>query len=67
MKETTIALEPKRKGKRDIIYCRMDETMINELLKLKESSGISVSEIIRESVRRLLEDAKMVGSVELSV
>jgi len=55
-----------RKGKRDIIYCRMDKVMLNELFQLREETGISTSELVREAVRRLLEDAKVI-KVNLSV
>jgi|GEM_PF-2582729 len=66
MEEST-TLRERRKGKKDIIYCRMDNEMINELFTLRETHGISVSEIVRESVRRLIDDAKMVGGVSLSI
>ena len=56
-----------RKGKKDIVYCRMDALMIRQLFQLRELSGISTSEIIRESVRRMLEDVKMEGTVNLSI
>jgi hypothetical protein len=63
--EQSFTLE--RKGKRNTIYCRMDEEMIGQLFALRKSSGISVSEIVRESVRRLIEDAKMEGTINLSL
>lgn len=66
MNESTV-LQNKRKGKKDIIYCRMDDAMIDQLFTLRETYGISVSEIVRESVRRLIEDAKMIGGVSLSI
>ena len=56
-----------RKGKRDIVYCRMDNTMIKQLFELRELSGISTSEIIRESVRRMLDDVKLESGLNLSI
>ena len=53
--------EIKRKGKKDIVYCRMDKVMIQQLFELREASGVSTSEILRESVRRLLEETKLTG------
>lgn len=53
--------------KRDILYSRMDETMINRLRDIRRKSGISVSEIIREAVRRLLQEVDETGSINLKL
>ena len=45
-----VAYEKKKK----ILYSRMDDSMIKRLRDIRKKTGISVSEIIRESVRRLL-------------
>ena len=39
-----------------IVYCRMDKTMREKLLHIREKTGISTSELIRESVRRFFKD-----------
>ncbi len=53
--------------KKDILYSRMDETMINRLREIKRKTGISVSEIIRESVRRLIQEVDETGSIQLKI
>lgn len=35
---------------------RMDESMVQQLKGIRRNTGISVSELIRESVRRLLQE-----------
>lgn len=57
----------KRKGKKNIIYVRVDNVLINELFWLREKFGISTSELVRESIRRLLEDCKLEGTINLSI
>ncbi len=57
----------KRKGKKNIIYVRLDNILINELFWLREKFGISTSELVRESIRRLLEDCKLEGTINLSI
>ena len=53
--------------KKDIIYSRMDESMIKRLRLIRKKTGISVSEIIRESVRRLLKEVDETGSINLRI
>lgn len=53
--------------KKDILYSRMDETMIKRLREVKRKTGISVSEIIREAVRRLLNEIQETGSFNLKI
>lgn len=53
--------------KKDILYCRMDESMIKRLREIKRKTGISVSEIIRESVRRMLLEVDTTGSINLKI
>jgi Arc/MetJ-type ribon-helix-helix transcriptional regulator len=45
----------------------MDETMIQRLKEIRQKTGISVSEIIRESVRRLLQEVDATGSINLKI
>ena len=53
--------------KKQILYSRMDDTMINRLRDIRKKTGISVSEIIREAVRRLLQDVDETGSINLRI
>ncbi len=53
--------------KRQIIYSRMDESMIQRLREIRRKTGISCSEIIRESVRRLLKEVDNTGSINLKI
>ncbi len=50
-----------------ILYSRMDESMISRLREIRRKTGISVSEIIRESVRRLLKEIDESGSISLKL
>jgi predicted DNA-binding protein len=58
-----IAYEPKKK----ILYSRMDDSMISRLRDIRKKTGISVSEIIREAVRRLLQEVDETGSINLKL
>ena len=53
--------------KEKILYSRMDESMISSLKAISRKTGISVSEIIREGVRRLLHDIDSTGSLNLKI
>lgn len=53
--------------KKKILYSRMDETMIERLNDIRTKTGISVSEIIREGVRRLLQEIDETGSFNLKI
>ena len=50
-----------------IQYCRMDDTMIARLKEIRRKTGISTSEIIRESVRNLLAEIDATGSFSLKL
>jgi len=58
-----VAYEKKKK----ILYSRMDDTMLQRLREIRKKTGISVSEIIRESVRRLLQEVDEKGSINLKI
>ena len=58
-----LAYEPKKK----ILYSRMDDSMIDRLREIRRKTGISVSEIIREGVRRLLIEVEQNGSINLKL
>lgn len=53
--------------KKDIIYVRMTETMINKLRRIRSKTGIPVSEVIRESVQRLLKEVDELGSFNVRI
>ena len=53
--------------KRDIVYVRMSKTMINKLRTIRRKTGIPVSEVIRESVQRLLKEVDELGSFNVRI
>jgi hypothetical protein len=53
--------------KEKILYSRMDDSMIKRLREIRRKTGISVSEIIRESVRRMLLEVDTTGSINLKI
>lgn len=53
----------KREKKSIIQPCRMDEKMINKLNEITAKTGISISELIRESVRHLIIEVEETGKV----
>ena len=53
--------------KKQILYSRMDDSMISRLRDIRKKTGISVSEIIREAVRRLLQEVDETGSIQLKI
>jgi len=56
-----------REKKVKTLYSRMDDTMISKLRDIRKKTGISVSEIIREAVRRLLIECESTGSINLKI
>lgn len=58
-----VAYEKKKK----ILYSRMDDSMIERLREIRRKTGISTSEVIREAVRRLLQEVDETGSIHLKV
>ena len=65
--ETIKGYKEFREKKVDHIYSRMDDTMIAKLRDIRKKTGISVSEIIREWVRRLLREIETTGSINLKI
>jgi metal-responsive CopG/Arc/MetJ family transcriptional regulator len=49
------------------LYLRLDASMIDKLKEIRRKTGISVSEIVREAVRRLLQDVGETGNVNLNL
>jgi len=58
-----VAYEKKKK----ILYSRMDDSMIDRLKEIRRKTGISTSEVIREAVRRLLQEVDETGSINLKI
>jgi len=58
-----VAYEKKKK----ILYSRMDDSMIDRLREIRRKTGISTSEVIREAVRRLLQEVDETGSIHLKL
>lgn len=67
MIETVEGYKVAYEKKRQILYSRMDDSMIERLKVIRRKTGISVSEIIRESVRRLLKEVDETGSINLKI
>ena len=53
--------------KKQILYSRMDDSMISRLRDIRKKTGISVSEIIREAVRKLLQEVDETNSINLKL
>ena len=53
--------------KKQILYSRMDDSMIKRLKEIRRKTGISTSEIIREGIRRLLQEVDESGSINLRI
>jgi len=53
--------------KKRILYSRMDDSMISRLKEIRKKTGISVSEIVREAVRRLIQEFDENGSINLKI
>jgi predicted DNA-binding protein len=47
------------------LYCRMDDSMIQRLKDIRKRTGISISEIMREAIRKLLKEVDETGSINL--
>lgn len=61
--ETIKGYDIPREIKQDIVYVRMTKAMIKELRNIREKTGIPISEIVRESVRRKLIEVEESGSL----
>lgn len=62
-----LGYKEQKEQKVQIQYCRMDDSMIARLKEIRRKTGISTSEVIRESVRRLLNDIDTTGSFSLKL
>jgi hypothetical protein len=64
---TVLGYKEFREKKVKKLYCRMDDSMMEKLLDIRKKTGISISEIIREAVRRLLIEIETTGSINLTI
>jgi len=46
---------------------RLDESMIQRLKEIRKSTGISVSELCREAVRRLIQESQEAGEFKIRI
>ncbi len=65
--DSEIGYKVRYEKKKDIIYSRMDAVMIKRLRDLSNQTGISVSEIVRDSVRRLFSEISTTGSYSIKI
>lgn len=59
------AYKTRKEDKVKTIYCRIDESMNRELCMIRNQTGISLSELIREGARRIISDAKEKSETKL--
>ncbi len=67
MKEAVKGYKELFEKKKQILYSRMDDSMIEKLREIRQKTGISVSELIREAVRRLLKEIEETGTINLRI
>ena len=65
--ETIKGFDITRETKKKIVYVRMTESMIKELRNIRKKTGIPVSEIVRESVKRTLVEINTSGSLSFKM
>ena len=65
--ETIEGYEVQKQTMKDIIYVRMHDDMIKQLRKIRKITGIPVSEVIRESVRKTLIEVEETGSMNFKI
>ncbi len=49
------------------LYCRMDNSMVQRLKDIRQATGISCSETVREAVRRLFNEIDLSGNINLKI
>lgn len=65
--ETTAGYKTKYEQKNQRLDIRLDESMIQRLKQIRRETGISVSELCREAVRRLIMESQEGGSFNIKV
>lgn len=62
-----LGYKAKYEKKKELVYSRMDDPMINQLREISNKTGISISEIIRDAVRRLLFEVNNSGNYSIQI
>jgi len=65
--ETTTGYKTNFEMKNQRLDIRLDESMIDGLKQIRKKTGISVSELCREAIRRLLQESSESGSFNIRV
>jgi len=65
--ETSSGYKNRFEKKNQRLDVRLDSSMIEKLKEIRRETGISVSEIIREAVRRILHDVNVSGDINLKI
>jgi len=63
--ETTSGYKTRFEKKNQRLDLRLDTSMIQKLKQIRRETGISISEIVRESVRRLIQETEIDGNINL--
>lgn len=65
--EKILGYKEQKELKEKTQYCRMDDSMVLRVKEIRRKTGISTSEVIREAVRRLLNEIDETGSFTLKM
>lgn len=65
--DSELGYKARYEKKTDLVYSRMDEAMVNQLRLISNQTGISVSEIIRDAVRRLFSEVNKSGTYSIQI
>lgn len=65
--ETTTGYKTSYEQKNQRLDIRLDESMIERLKQIRRETGISVSELCREAVRRLIMESQESGSLNIRI
>ena len=63
--ETSSGYKTRFEKKNQRLDVRLDTSMIQKLKQIRRETGISISEIVRESVRRLIQETEIDGNINL--
>jgi len=65
--ETKSGYKTRFEKKNERLHLRLDTSMIQRLKQIRKETGISVSELCREAVRRLLTESNEPGSLNIRI
>ena len=65
--ETSSGYKNRFEKKNQRLDVRLDSSMIEKLKQIRRETGISVSELIRESVRRLIQESNATGDINIKI